>query len=279
MDAAQVHTSLVSVMSDELKLVTGYNDFLDNLESFSNVWTNNMAGLSIEPLSIQWSDDLPTYFPCYQHKPNPNMEHALRKEFDYLVNTGFLVQSRGKLRCPMLYVPKKTEPFIRIAVDFRQANKWQLLRDLPVPIIRHVIGKLQRFSIYAELDAERFYHQIPITEKDSEILSIATPFGVYRSKFLFEGVASATDMEIRAMDLIFSANTDFEDWLVIAHDGLLIGATDMEDLMDKTLKIIAQASQFNLVININKSTTLELHTTVGGATSHTVIKKENDINY
>ena len=67
------------------------------------------------------------------------------------------------------------------------------------------------------------FHQIPIDFASSNLLSVTTPWGLFRPKFLREGVGPASGILQSIVRRVFS---DFSDWIIVIFENFLILATD-----------------------------------------------------
>ena len=74
-----------------------------------------------------------------------------------------------------------------------------------------------------DLDLANSFHQIPISQEFSDILSVQTPWGLYRPKFLPEGVGPASGALQYIVREIFK---EYEDWTVVIFDNFLILTED-----------------------------------------------------
>ena len=81
--------------------------------------------------------------------------------------------------------------------------------------------------LFADLDLANAFHQLKLAPYTSERLSVATPWGLYRPKFLPEGVGPASGILQKVMDEVFA---DYKEWMIVIFDNLLVLATDFQDL-------------------------------------------------
>jgi len=139
---------------------------------------------------------------------------------------------------------------IRLAIDYRRPNTHIKQITLMMPDVHARIRALQDYSIFAELDWSTAFHQIPIDKETGLKLAVSTPFGLYAPRFVPEGVSVGSALLMQYVYIIFA---DFEDWLVAVHDNLLIAATDGEDLLQKTDRVLKRCREYNIQLNIAKS--------------------------
>jgi hypothetical protein len=94
------------------------------------------------------------------------------------------------------------------------------------------------------------FHQIPIDDFSSNLLSVSTPWGLFRPKFLPEGVGPASGILQSIVRRIFA---DFDDWIIVIFDNFLVLASDYQDALTK-LELVLRRCQLNgLVLKMKKS--------------------------
>ena len=96
------------------------------------------------------------------------------------------------------------------------------------------------------------FHQIPLSEASSNLLSVQTPWGLVRPKFLPEGVGPASDILQSIVKEIFNFE-DFPEWTIVIFDNFLVLAHDFEDAARKLERVIARCSEFGVILKIKKS--------------------------
>lgn len=74
---------------------------------------------------------------------------------------------------PMVVVWKNNKP--RICIDLTDVNKNVRRRQFPLKTIEEVAVKLHNSSIFTKLDCAKGFWQIPVTDRTSKYLGIATP--------------------------------------------------------------------------------------------------------
>ena len=68
--------------------------------------------------------------------------------------------------------------------------------------------------------------------------------------FLPEGVAAASMILMKVMSDIFR---DFDDWLIVIHDNLLVMGKGYDDLFLKLKLVVNRCKEVNLYLKIQKS--------------------------
>ena len=94
------------------------------------------------------------------------------------------------------------------------------------------------------------FHQIPIDLPISKLLSVATPWGLYRPKFLTEGVGPASGILQSIVRRVFA---DLEDWIIVIFDNFLILASDHHDALTKLRVVLSRCHKNCLVLKMKKS--------------------------
>ena len=90
----------------------------------------------------------------------------------------------------------------------------------PIPDVKQKIELLQQHSYFADLDMVNSFHQLPLSLGTSEALSIITPWGLARPKFLPEGVAPASFQLQALLDKVFEGL----DYVIAIFDNILVVA-------------------------------------------------------
>ena len=94
------------------------------------------------------------------------------------------------------------------------------------------------------------FHQIPLDESSSNLLSVSTPWGLYRPMFLPEGVGPASGILQSIVRRVFA---DFEDWIIVIFDDFLILANDYTDAAAKLKQVLIRCRDNGLVLKMKKS--------------------------
>jgi hypothetical protein len=172
-----------------------------------------------------------------------------KEEFERLQKY-FYAPSTSPIASPLVIAPKATAPFIRYCGDYREVNKFISIPQEPIPIVQHELTKAAKFKIFVDLDMANSFHQIPISQHFSELLSVQTPWGLVRPKFLPEGVGPASGLLQNLVREIFK---DFEEWTVVIFDNFLVLADTHEDAYEKLAKILTRCEEYGIVLKMKKS--------------------------
>jgi hypothetical protein len=206
-------------------------------------------GLKMEPVHLATKPGMPDSLKTKPRPIRPDLLHHTKIELDRML-TYFYDKSRSPVACPLVVAPKNTEPFIRLCGDYRPVNPHFEIPQEPIPNVQMSLIKVSQFKVFVDLDMTNSFHQIPLDESSSNLLSVATPWGLFRPKFLPEGVGPATGLLQSIVRDIFS---DFESWTIVIFDNFLVCATDFEDACDKLEQILERCVERRLVLKMKKS--------------------------
>ena len=116
--------------------------------------------------------------------------------------------------------------------------------------IPHELTKASKFKIYVDMDMTNSFHQIPITEKFKNLLSVRTPWGLVRPNFLPEGVGPASGLLQMVVRQILE---EFEEWTIVIFDNFLVLAHDYQDAAQKLKQVLAKCAEYRVVLKLKKS--------------------------
>ena len=125
-----------------------------------------------------------------------------------------------------------------------------LLEHAFMPDVREQLNRLSKFKYYVELDLTNSFHQFPLDEKSSELLSLLTINGPLKPKFMPEGIKPASSILQNQMNRMFK---DISEYVIVIFDNIVIGANDMDELTTRFRTFIQRCTEFNLHLKITKS--------------------------
>ena len=206
-------------------------------------------GMAVEPATFTVRGQLPKRLTPKARPVRPELYDAAKKEFERL-RRYFYVESDSPIASPLVIAPKSTKPFIRFCGDYRIINDYIDIPQQPIPIVKHELLKAAQFKIFVDLDCTNSFHQIPLSPEFSDLLSVQTPWGLYRPSFLPEGVGPASGL---LQYFVREAFADFADWTIVIFDNFLILADSYEDAYIKLQKIIDRCHEKRIVLKLKKS--------------------------
>jgi hypothetical protein len=240
----------VSHVSDKFKAaVPKVLDLLAKVESAERFAPSTWDGLKVEPVRLETIGSLPYRLSPKARPVREKLFVHAKKEFERL-SKYFYEDSKSPIASPLVIAPKATAPFIRFCGDYREVNKFIKIPQQPIPIVQHELIKAAKFKVFIDLDMANSFHQIPLSPEFSDLLSVQTPWGLVRPKFLPEGVGPASGLLQHIVRNIFA---DFHDWTIVIFDNFLILADTYEDAYEKLEKILDRCKEFGIVLKLKKS--------------------------
>jgi hypothetical protein len=206
-------------------------------------------GIKMEPYHLDVKPGLPEYMKAHTRPVRAALYLDAKKEFDRMC-TYFYEKSTSPIACPLVVAPKATTPFIRLCGDYRPINAFITIPQEPIPHVQQSLSKAAGWKIFIDLDMTNSFHQIPIDNFSSNLLSVSTPWGLFRPKFLPEGVGPASGILQSIVRRIFA---DFDDWTIVIFDNFLILASDYPDALQKFTLILQRCKDNGLVLKMKKS--------------------------
>ena len=224
-------------------------DLLTSTLAYDVFVPSQWSGVKMSPYHLEVKPGLPEHLKA---RPRPIRE-ALYKdaklEFDRM-STYFYEKSNSPIASPLVVAPKATPPYIRLCGDYRPINPYVCIPQEPIPHVQQSLAKAAGWNVFADIDMTNSFHQLPIDEASSNLLSIVTPWGLYRPKFLPEGVGPASGILQSVVRRVFA---DLEDWIIVIFDNFLILASDYPDVLRKLRIVLERCQQHRLVLKMKKS--------------------------
>ena len=206
-------------------------------------------GLDIPPVDFKIVGILPSSMKA-KARPIPHqLLPSAKKEMTRMCQYMYL-SSNSPIASPLVIAPKATDPFIRICGDYRPINPFLQIPRETIPIVKNELAKLTNYKYYADLDMTNSFHQIPLSDQASNLLSVSTPWGLFRPRFMPEGVGPASMVLQSIVREIFK---DFDEWIVVIFDNFLILAHSYRDVYNKLKMVLERCQQYRMVLKIKKS--------------------------
>ena len=209
----------------------------------------NWEGIKgIDPLHIDFSDDLPDRLKPKARPINPRLWECAEKEFNRL-KTYFYEPSRSPHASCLVVAPKATKPFIRFCGDYGVINKYLPTGHYNIPIIRHELDRIIGHKVYIDIDLTNAFHQIPLHPDTKAKLSVQTPWGQYQPKFMPEGIGPGSAVLQETVRTLFSHFS----WAIVIFDNILILAEDFQQAYERFEMFLDKCIEHNVVLKFAKS--------------------------
>ena len=196
-------------------------------------------GIDMPPYHLDIKPGMPDHLKARARPVREALYKDAKTEVDRM-RTYFCEASTSPIACPLVIARKATAPFIRLCGDYRPINPFISIPQEPIP---H--AKAAGWKVFVDLDMTNSFHEIPIDDFTSNLLSVSTPWGLFRPKFLPEGVGPAS--------IVRRIFADFDDWIIVIFDNFLILASDYHDALTKLEMVLHRCQTNGLVLKMKKS--------------------------
>ena len=150
-------------------------------------WT----GIKFEPYTLEVKPNIPAFLKARARPIREALYRDAKAKFDRM-RTYFYAPSTSSIACPLVVLLKATAPFIRLCEDYRQINPFICIPQEPIPHVQLALAKAAGWKFFVDLDMTSSFHLIILDMQGSLLLSVSTPWGLFRPKFLSEGVGPAS---------------------------------------------------------------------------------------
>ena len=172
-----------------------------------------------------------------------------RNHITSLLEAKIIRPSNSPFASPIVLLRKKTGA-LRMVIDYRRVNSRTIKDGYSIPKIEDLLFTLNGSKYFCSLDLCKAYYQVPMSEKARKYSAFITPFGLFEWDRLSQGLANAPACFQRLMETVFSDMNLTE--LIIFLDDILIHAKDLDELGDRTLKVLDRLCKFGLKLDPNK---------------------------
>ena len=140
---------------------------------------------------------------------------------------------------------------VRVRGDFRILNKSIISDKFPLPSTEELFSQLEtKNTLFAKLELETAYHQVPLAKACKPLTTIATHLGTFVYTRMPFGIKSAPSAFQRIMsELLHSCKGT-----LCYMDDILIAAKDKEELCGRIKAVRHVLDKANVQINEGKST-------------------------
>lgn len=178
----------------------------------------------------------------------PAMLGRVKAEIDKMVDEDVIYPvEETDWASPMVVVVKGDK--IRLCMDpSKTLNKLLINDHYPLPKIDEILMKFSGKKIFTVIDLKKAYLQLKVDADAQKLLTMTTPFGLFRFKRLPFGISPAPSIFQKVIDKILSGLD------VVKYLDDIILATDTDEKMKELIKMVfKRLSEYNLKVNIDKS--------------------------
>ena len=199
----------------------------------------------MEPYHLDIKPGLPAFMRARARPVRDALLKDAKAEFDRMLQY-FFIRSNSPIASPIGIAPKATSPFIRLCGDYRQVNPYISISQEPIPHVQYNLAKAAGFKFFVDLDMTNSFLDLP----SSLLLSVSTPWGLYRPNFLPEGVGPASGI---LQAIVCNVFTDLDEWIIVIFDHFLVLAHSYVDATAKVRIVLELCMAHRLVLKMKKS--------------------------
>lgn len=172
-----------------------------------------------------------------------------RQHMKGLLDAKLIRPSNSPFASPIVLVRKKNGA-LRMCIDYRKLNARTVKDSYSIPKIEDLLLTLNGAKYFTTLDLCKAYYQVPMTERASKYSAFITPWGLFEWDRLSQGLANAPACFQRLMETVFSDMNLTE--LIVFLDDILIHAKSLEELEERTIRVLERLCKYNLKLDPKK---------------------------
>ena len=235
----------------DLQLLSNVKVIDDINESLSGEYDDVFTGLGKvgEPVSLQLKHDAKPRAVPPRVVPH-RLKQKLKKELDKLVSQGVIVKDTSPTQwlCPLVLVHKPSGD-LRLVLDPQYLNTQLVRAPCAIPTTTEIFSKLSGSKYFSTLDAKSSFHQIPLDDESSKLLSFVTPFGKFRYVRLGMGICNASEIFHQTMMDNFSDLPGVEIYI----DDILVHAPTKQEHDSRLKMVLERCRKIGLTLNSDKT--------------------------
>ncbi|KAK7106579.1 hypothetical protein V1264_017813 [Littorina saxatilis] len=246
-DAGKIQTEKIEFKFGEETPVEWQTKFSQKLQSFQDVFVRSpfdITAADTEPVDIELEPG-----PAVRNRARPippqDFEDC-RRHIQGLLDAQIIRPSNSPFASPIVLCRKKNGD-LRLVCDYRAINSRTVRDSYAVPKIEDLFLTLSGAKWYTSMDLCKAYFQIPMTERAMKISAFVTPFGVFEWARLSQGLCNAPAQFQRILEGTFRDMNLVE--LIIFLDDLLVHGKTLEELEERTVKVLERLRKFKLKLD------------------------------
>ena len=197
LDAKYEKTDLQTVVSANCIHLSLYDQtkLLELLTEYEELFDGTLGDWNTEPISFELKEGTKPYHGMPFPVPRLHKDTLIR-ELNRLCDLGVLeFQPASEWTSPSFTIPKKVNTVCFISIsDFREVDKWLVMKPFPIPKISTVLQELEGFTFATALDLNMSYCTIPLDPDASKICTIIFSWGKYSYLRLPMDIAHSPDI-------------------------------------------------------------------------------------
>ncbi|KAK7575712.1 hypothetical protein V9T40_011998 [Parthenolecanium corni] len=178
----------------------------------------------------------------------PEKLQAAKLAIYKMIADGEMRPSKSEWSSPIHMVMKSDNTW-RITGDFRALNAICKSDSYPVPNIMDFNQTMKGSTIFSKVDLNRAYWQIPMNEEDIKKTAVITPFGLFESMKMPNGLKTSAQTFQRFIDSLLRGL----DFVYAYIDDICIFSENKEQHKHHLRQLLAKLDEAGLTINVAKS--------------------------
>lgn len=209
--------------------------------------TQEFPKMPIPPIKIR-TDNSQEPVQAYRYNIPLAMEAGVREKIREMLRNGIIEKAEDPTWISAMHVVPKGEDGFRITIDYRDLNRTIPRDPFPMPITDRIMDKLRKAKKFSKYDLRCAYHHIVLHRKSRKLTAFMTDMGVMQWTRLPMGLSCAPELFQMIMENLFR---DVEGVAVFLDD-ILVYAENIEDLRQRTEKVLEIIKKNNLTLNQDK---------------------------
>ena len=209
-------------------------DLSQKLAPFEEVFRKELGTIRVPQVKLHLR---PGAVPKF-HRPRP-IPYALREEvkaeLQRLEDAGIVERVEHSDWAAPIVVVKKANGSLRICGDYKVSiNEALIVDQYPLPLPEDLFATLEGGALFTKLDLSQAYLQLELDVDSRDLVTINTPFGLFRYTRMPFGVSSAPSKFQKVMDDLFR---DLP-WVKVFLDDILIAGRSPEEHWNRVTEVL-----------------------------------------
>lgn len=202
--------------------------------------------------NIRTTDNIPIHVKSY--KCPQIFEAEIQKQVRKMLKDGIIKESISPYTAPVWVVPKKADASgvkkFRLVIDYRKLNEKTINDKYPIPDITDILDKLGRACYFSTVDLVSGFHQIQLSEEDTEKTAFSVNSGKYEFTRMPFGLKNAPATFQRVMDCILRDLIGV--CCFVYMDDIIIFSSSLEEHKKHLDMILKRLKEAGLKIQLDK---------------------------
>jgi len=182
------------------------------------------------------------------------LHEQTKKQLHELQEAGIITRNVSEWASPLLLVKKKPVKGLpqqyRLTLDLRMVNTLIKQHSYPLPPIAQIIHKLTNYQYFSSMDFHSAFWQIALNEKDTDMLTFASPFGSFKLNRLIFGMKNSSSIFQHLIDTVIDESN--LDGVLCYQDDLILASNSFQETVSKLEVLFNLFRKYNLTLSSSK---------------------------